>query len=83
MTATDHVLDAIAITRLRDQLVADRDRAARNATLARHEQTRLVNDGIVAGLDGALRLLDTALGEVDRSCGKPRAGAPSGPADRP
>ncbi|MFJ3950249.1 hypothetical protein ACIPXV_09290 [Streptomyces libani] len=72
-----------ALTGLRARLVADRDRAARNARDAHTEQVQLVGDGIVAGLDAALRLLDAALGEVDRSCGKPRSGEPSGPADRP
>ncbi|GFE20106.1 hypothetical protein [Streptomyces nigrescens] len=71
------------LARLRARLAADRDRAARNAQHAHTEQVRLVGDGIVAGLDTALRWLDDVLGEVDRSCGKPRAGGPAQAADRP
>ncbi|MGW2010922.1 hypothetical protein [Streptomyces nigrescens] len=72
-----------ALARLRARLAADRDRAARNAQHAHTEQVRLVGDGIVAGLDSALRRIDDVLGEVDRSCGKPRAGGPAQPASRP
>ncbi|MFF7411599.1 hypothetical protein [Streptomyces lydicus] len=84
MNGTDHVIDAATLTDLRARLVADRDRAARNAQHAHTEQVRLVNDGIVAGLDTALRMLDAVLGEVDglleaadRSTSGPRAGDPS------
>ncbi|MGW2920353.1 HIT family protein [Streptomyces angustmyceticus] len=73
--------DAHPLARLRAQLVADRDQAIRNARDARHEHVQLAGDGIVVGLDGAIRRLDDALGRGreagDRSGCGPRAGDPS------
>lgn len=71
---TDEAPREQEIERLRDTLTADRDQAARNARDARSEQVRYVNDGIVAGLDTALRRLAEAL---DRSADGARAGDPS------
>lgn len=72
---------AATFTRLRALLVADRDQAARNARDARHEHVQLVNEGLTAGLDTALRWLDAVLGRGqeagDRSACGPRAGNPS------
>lgn len=73
--------DLSNLARLRALLVADRDQAARNAQHARHEPVQLAGDGIVAGLDGAIRRLDEALGRGreagDRSGCGPRACDPS------
>ena len=73
--------DQGALARLRALLVSDRDQAARNARDARHEPVQLAGDGIVAGLDGAIRRLDEALGRGrgagDRSGFGPRACDPS------
>ncbi|GES27862.1 hypothetical protein AB0G60_02930 [Streptomyces angustmyceticus] len=81
MTATDHTVDAIVLEYLRGQLTADRDQAARNARDARHEHVQLVNEGVAAGLDTALRRLDAVLGRGqeagDRSASGPRAWNPS------
>lgn len=43
---------------LRARLEAERDCTLRGAALARHEETRIADTGVAAGLDIALRLLD-------------------------
>lgn len=68
--------DLSNLARIRAQLGAARDQAARNARDAHSEHVQLVNEGVVAGLDNAIRLLD-ATPHPDPSPTSPPAADPS------
>lgn len=55
---TPAVPDTTPLAALRARLVERRDHAVRSAQTSTLEEARLVNDGVVAGLDEALHFLD-------------------------